>query len=284
VTALRFAVLGSPVAHSKSPAMHAAAYRALGLPHTYEKLETTEAELPARIDALRRGDYAGFNVTLPLKTRALALADSADAATRLVGAANTLVRAADGTITAYNTDVDALTSEIRRLAPGGAELLAGKRAIVLGTGGVARAALAALIALDLEHIYVRGRTSDAFVADIETRTRAGYPVSAQPLAAPPSEDARIAVVIQATSCGMHGGPPGEIVRDAIAWTTLPPKTLAIDVVYTPPETPFLLAARAASLPHDNGLGMLAAQGARAFELWLGLRPPLAAMLTAISGA
>jgi shikimate dehydrogenase len=279
---LRFAVLGSPVAHSKSPAMHAAAYRALGLPHTYEKLETTEAELPARLDALRRGDWAGFNVTLPLKARALALADSADARASVIGAANTLVRSADGTIRAYNTDVDALAGELLRLASSGARTLAGTRAIVLGTGGAARAAVAALVDLGFEHVYVRGRSADAFVADLAARTKGAYPISAHALVAPPAEDARVAAVVQATSCGMTGGPPGDVVRDAIHWPSLASDAIALDVVYTPRETPFLAAARARSLAAHDGLGMLARQGARAFELWLGVAPPLDVMLAAIS--
>ena len=92
VTPCRFAVIGDPVAHSKSPAMHAAAYRALGLPHSYVALRVTEAELPGLVQALRDGTYDGLNVTVPHKQRVLALADEVDASARDVGAANALAR------------------------------------------------------------------------------------------------------------------------------------------------------------------------------------------------
>src|SRR5215472_14330173 len=113
----RFAVLGDPIAHSKSPKMHAAAYRALGLAHVYEAIRATASDLPALVRALRDGAFDGFNVTVPHKQRILELVDRVDASASHVGAANTLVRAPGGEIVAHNTDVPALAHELRRLAP-----------------------------------------------------------------------------------------------------------------------------------------------------------------------
>jgi shikimate dehydrogenase len=267
---LRFAVVGSPVAHSKSPAMHAAAYDALGLPHTYEKLETNEAELASRIAALRDGTFAGLNVTVPHKISVLGLVDEIDHTASAIGAANTLVRTADGTISAYNTDARALEPELATLA-GTREVFTGKTAIVLGTGGVARAAVFALHALGVRRIIVRGRSSFAAAPQVELH----------PLEAPAAEPPDVVAVVQATSCGMTGGPPGGIVADAVAWATLSEEAVAYDVIYTPRETPFLQRARARGLHATHGLGMLARQGALAFELWLGIVAPLDAMLAAI---
>jgi len=250
--------------------MHAAAYRALGLPHAYERIETSENELPDRIAALREGRYAGFNVTIPHKVRVLGLVDEIDDAAKKIGAANTLVRTADAKIRAYNTDAPALTEELAALA-GGRERLRGKSALILGTGGAARAAQIALEELGASRIIVRGRSQD---------------LGAVPLEAPANEPADLGAIVQCTSCGMDGAAPGTIVANAVAWDTVPSDAIALDVVYAPhpvgyhearPVTPFLERAASRGLAHAHGLGMLARQGALAFQLWLGIEAPLEAM-------
>lgn len=293
MTPLRFAVLGSPIAHSKSPAMHMAAYRALGLPHTYEKIETTADQLADRVEALRRGDFAGLNVTVPHKSKVLKLVDDVHASAKATGAANTLVRTPEGRVRAHNTDMPAVAEEIARLA-GNAARLRGGVGIVIGTGGAARAAIVALAShLGLGRVLVRGRSlgetghAVAYVREIDrVLALAGgrgvaVALGADGLHAPDKEDARVVVVVQATSCGMKGAAPGEVVADAVRWEQLSADAVALDVVYAPQTTPFLERARARGLVADNGLGMLARQGALAFELWLGLPPPVAVMRAAI---
>jgi len=298
--ALRFAVIGAPVAHSRSPAMHGAAFLALGLPHAYERLETSEAELPARVAALRSGTFAGLNVTVPHKTRALALADEVDPSATGAGAANTLVRTPSGRVRAYNTDVAALAAEIVALASPDATAparatasLRGGHALVLGAGGAARAALVALAGLGVARITLRARAFDdpsrtarsAELLAAMTQVLAGAAGPAAPwlvtegLSAAPIGD--LAVVVQTSTCGMLGGPPGAIVRDAVEWGAVPAPALAYDVVYAPETTPFLEAARARGLRSASGLGMLVRQGALAFELWLGVAPPLDVMAAAV---
>jgi shikimate dehydrogenase len=155
---LRFAVIGTPIAHSRSPAMHEAVYRAFKLPHTYEKIETSEAELPERIEALRRGEFAGLNVTVPHKRRVLQLVDEVHASARATGAANTLVRTPDGRVRAHNTDMPAVAEELGRLALNPARLRGGV-GLVIGTGGAARAAIVAMAShLALSRILIRGRS------------------------------------------------------------------------------------------------------------------------------
>ena len=293
---LRFAVIGSPVAHSKSPAMHGAAFRALGLPHVYEKLETTAAELPDRVALLRRGDLAGLNVTVPHKQKVLTLVDELDASARATGAANTLVRLPDGRIRAHNTDTPAIADELTRLA-GDHARFAGGTGLVIGTGGAARAAIVALASyLGVKRVLIRGRslaeTSNAvaYVRQIDRLLAAAggrgvaVALGADGLHAPEKEqkeESRIVAIVQATSCGMRGGPRGELVAEAVRWERVPKNAVALDVVYAPPNTPFLDAARVHGLACDHGLGMLARQGALAFELWLGVRPPIEVMRAAI---
>lgn len=304
MTALRFALLGNPVAHSKSPLLHAAAYRALGLPHTYEALATEPNDLEARVDALRRGDFAGLNVTVPYKQRVLDFVDERDDSVELVLAANTLVRTPEGRVRAYNTDAPALAVELVELAraqarsTGEPEPLApspfeGKTAVVVGSGGAARAAMAALAkSLGVARLVVRARAfddpaaGDAFRTDmLASFARANVldtAITTEPLVAPPIEAADLAAVVQATSCGMEGAAPGEPVARAVAWQSVPDDAVALDVVYAPLDTPFLRAAGSRGLSNTHGLGMLARQGALAFERWLGVPAPFDVMLAAIA--
>jgi shikimate dehydrogenase len=246
--------------------MHGAAFRALGLPHTYEAIRVAEADLGGIVSALRAGDFAGLNVTVPHKERVLSLVDAADAGASTAGAANTLVRAKDGRVVAYNTDAPALADEIRALLSGTHP--DGSRALVLGSGGAARAARTALA----EHLGFR---------DVVVRARRPREPGIVAWAPSPESEARTRVVVQATSAGMAGADPGDAVASVVAWDALPSDAVAIDVVYAPPVTPFLEAARSRGLRCANGVGMLARQGALALELWLQQKAPLDAMRAAL---
>lgn len=283
-----FAVLGDPVAHSRSPQMHRAAYRALGMPHHYEARRVQTAEQLARVmQELRDGTLDGVNVTLPHKSAVLELVDHVDESARCMGAANTIWRAPDGRLEATNTDAPALARELYELAPElDAEVLANATAIVLGSGGAARSAVAALAAtLRVRTVVVRARrfSEPAQAAEFLESLREiapGCELLAEPFAAGLRER-ETRIVVQASSLGMAGGGDGEVAARAIDWSALPPSAIAFDAVYTPAETPFLHAAGAAGLRSCNGLGMLARQGALAFERWLGVPAPFNAMLAEI---
>lgn len=288
---LRFAVLGHPIGHSVSPAMHRAALAALGLPHTYEAIDVPDdAALDARIDELRRGLLAGANVTVPHKLAALARADSVDASALSVGAANTLVRTPAGLV-AHNTDAAGLADDLR--AAGGPF----RRAVVIGAGGAAAAAVVALASLGASVVAVTTRswtTSEALASSpsaAQMRTLGALPClwpseSSNAAASSVGRELRSQwgeltsladVVIQATSAGMRGGAGGDDVASIVPWPRLAKEALAYDLVYNPPETPFLRSARAAGLRAVSGLGMLARQGARALALWLNVAPDVAIM-------
>ncbi|MCA9591035.1 MAG: shikimate dehydrogenase [Myxococcales bacterium] len=284
---LRFAVIGSPIAHSRSPAMHLAAFAALGLPHGYEAIRVAPWELGHRMDELRRGVFAGFNVTIPHKTAVLDHVDELHVSARGAGAANTIVRTPEGSLVAHNTDTPALAKELRVLA--GGRLPFGATGLVLGTGGAARAAVLALGGLGFRRVILRGRSLShereraALAEDFAARLDAiesRATVACEPLEAPAAEDKSLAAIVQATSAGMEGADPGEAVAGAVSWTTVPPSAVALDVVYAPTDTPFLRACAARGLRAEHGLGMLARQGALAFELWTGLEAPFERMLEA----
>ena len=273
--------------------MHMAAFAALGLPHEYTAIRATRADLPALVQRLRDGAFGGLNVTIPHKRHILELVDAVDASAAIVGAANTLLRDKAGRVVAFNTDVPALAEELRRLAPE-VKLAGGwmaARTLVLGTGATARSAVVALaFELGVAQVVVRGRSfdnmnvRDRFSAEMEELLScAGVSTSLrmEPWLASPSTDRSVTAIVQATSAGMTGADSGEGVADVVAWPSLPAGAVALDVVYEPPETPFLRASAAQGLRSATGLGMLARQGALAFEHWLGVPAPYEAMVAAL---
>jgi shikimate dehydrogenase len=266
-----------------SPAIHQAAYRALGLPHRYELCDVPDEDaLALGVEAVRNGELAGANVTIPWKRAALRLADRVDPSAAEVGAANVLRRSADGSVVAHNTDVPALAREILELAPAPA------RAFVFGNGGAAIAAVAALRSIGAA-VSVSARRWSADVALRDWPHVAAFDaLSSESLAwprrrpAPAGELAGAAlraanVIVQATSAGMHGADSGESVAALVPWAELAPGAVAYDLVYNPPATEFVQAARAQGLVASHGLGMLVGQAALAIELWLGVLPPLPAL-------
>jgi shikimate dehydrogenase len=117
--------------------------------------------------------------------------------------------------------------------------------------------------------------------DVAVRARTPRAEATQPWQPSPVHEAQCLAVVQATSAGMTGADPGDAVASVVAWEALPPDAVALDLVYSPPETPFLRAAAARGLRRANGLGMLARQGALAFALWLGVEAPLGVMQAAL---
>jgi shikimate dehydrogenase len=292
MTTRRFAVIGDPIGQSKSPAMHRAAYAELGLDATYEAIRATETDLPLLVDRLHAGELDGLNVTIPHKRRILELVDLVDPSARVVGAANTLVRAPNGRIVAHNTDVPAIAAELRALAHDvSIEAWQRSHALVLGTGATARSATVALGRhIGVARITVRGRAledetkKDAFEAEmIELLLRADSrsALRLEPWAPIITTDQEVLAVVQATNVGMAGGDPGEVAAEAVAWRSVFPESVALDVVYASRPTPFLDAAKAAGMRVADGRGMLARQGALAFELWWNRRAPYDAMRAAL---
>jgi shikimate dehydrogenase len=276
----RYAVLGHPVAHSLSPAMHAANFAALGIAATYEAFDVTEETLAAQLDALRRTGYAGVNLTLPLKARALQRVDEAAPSARLLGGVNTIRFEADGRLTGHSTDGFGFLASLREAA---APSLSGSRLLLLGCGGTGRALTFACADAGAAAILLANRTPSR-AAELATSLRAAFPACAvQALPADPavwSAAARDAdLVIHTTSQGLHPGDSALLPPAAFR-----PGQWLIDVVYTAPQTPIMLSAAAAGARVLNGLGMLLHQGAESFRIWTGREPDLNAMRRALCTA
>lgn len=288
----RFAVVGDPVGHSLSPRMHAAAFAALNLDCTYEAIRAGADELEGVVGHLRSGELAGLNVTVPHKGRVLSFVDQIDASASVVEAGNTIVRRTDGKLVAHNTDVPAIAKELESLGASCVPWLESE-ALVLGTGATARSAVLALgHHLRVAQITVRGRSLGdeerrrAFFTEVsELLRRAGSPstLRLEPWAPSPGTERAVRAIVQATSVGMRGADRGEIAADVVDWKAICRGCIALDVVYGEGETPLVRCATAHGLRTSDGRGVLARQGALAFELWLGRPAPLAAMRAALLG-
>lgn len=261
----RLAVIGHPVAHSRSPAMQTAALAALGLEEwSYGAIDIAPENLEGRLPALAAGgDYAGLNVTVPHKEAALALADEASEAAREIGAANTL-SFRDGRILAENTDAPGLLGALPPHEPG-------SRALVLGAGGAARAVVWALCRDDAE-VEVWNRTperAEAICAEL-----GGTAVVAP-------EQGEYDLIVNTSAAGLHGEDPFEhlpLRRDGFV-----PSQIVVDMVYGEQPSPLLEAAAAAGAATVDGLEILVQQGARSLEIWTGRRPDLDVMREAARG-
>jgi shikimate dehydrogenase len=299
----RLGVLGWPVAHSRSPAMHSAALAAVGLADwSYQRLPVPPELFEQTARALPGAGFRGANVTIPHKEAALALADSASAAARAIGAANTLSFASDGTIAAENTDAPGLIAAMERPPVGVARSPQGLSALVLGAGGSARAAVWALREAGAREVSIWNRTA-ARAADL------ARVLGARAVARPEAAD----ILVNCTSVGLTAPalPPqaAQLAADAPPLAADAPRlatdgqdgtealnqlgltldlvgrySYVVDLVYREGVTPLLLAARAQGVPTLDGLDVLVAQGALSFELWTGRRAPLQVMRDAARAA
>ena len=255
----RLAVIGHPVGHSRSPAMHNAALAALGLGESwsYEAIDVAPEELERRVRSMPGEGFVGANVTVPHKVAALALADGSSPVAREIGAANTLSFEA-GAITAENTDAAGLIAAL----PGPAE---GSRALVLGAGGAARAAVWALVREGAE-VEVWNRT--------ESRARQlCEALGGRPVLAPDAGAHRL--IVNSTAVGLRGEDPfSELPLRA---DDLHGGQVIVDMVYGGSPGALLEAAAAAGAETVDGIEVLVCQGAASFEIWTGREPPLEVM-------
>ncbi|MBZ0212538.1 MAG: shikimate dehydrogenase [Nitrospirae bacterium] len=256
-----FAVIGDPVGHSKSPAMHHAAYDALGLPYRYVAVHVAPGRVAEALERMREMGYRGVNVTVPHKAEALAWASQPDSLASRIGAANTVDLR---TGRAWNTDAPGFMDTLVDLG-----LRSPYRAVVLGAGGSARALVAALSDEAAVEVAVWNRTRDRAERMVQELAP-----GAQVLDRPDLTDADL--VVNATSTGLSG------IELDLDFAATPPDALAYDLAYGSEPTAFERQAASVGRRQTDGRGLLAAQGARAFEHWLGIPAPKAVMLRAIT--
>jgi shikimate dehydrogenase len=262
-------VVGWPVKHSRSPAIHGHWIKQYNLDAAYRREEIAPGAFADFIAALAERGYVGANITIPHKEAALAMSEPDDRA-RAVGAVNTLWYDS-GRLLSTNTDVEGFTANLDAAVPGW-EKRAGE-AVMLGAGGSARAVVYGLIERGVGKIHVVNRTPERAEA---LQARFGAAVQPAHGSALPHLLSRAGLLVNTTSLGMTGQPPLAIDLDP-----LPGHAVVADLVYVPLETPLLAAARKRGLATADGLGMLLYQAVRGFQMWFGVRPEVTPQLRAL---
>lgn len=255
-------VIGSPVAHSRSPQLHTHWLKTLGIPGFYIPMDVAEADLETVLRTLPKMGFRGVNITVPHKEKVLGLADTVTDRATIIGAANTLVFRKDGQIQADNTDGYGFIENLRQNAPGW-QAEAGPAA-VLGAGGAARAVIAALLDVGVPEVLLSNRTrvrAEVLQGQFGRRVTVIDWVQAGNML----EEA--VTVVNTTTLGMVGHPPLRVPLDGLR-----KGAVVTDLVYTPLQTRLLIEAEKMGCVTVDGLGMLLHQAMPGFERWFGIRP------------
>ena len=251
-----YCVIGHPLGHSLSPALHNWGFTAVGYPGVYLPFPREPGTLAAFYDAVRALPIRGGNITIPYKLESMAYMDELSPRVRRLGAMNTFYWK-DGRLCGENTDI---TGFMRPL-----EGMAFRRALILGAGGVSRAAIVALQELGVPAIAITNRTAARAQALAEE-----FGIEAVPFAERLDVDCDL--VINATSLGMKGSQQNETAYPAEGFARHP-GGLAYDIVYTPEDTRFLREAAAAGWRAQSGVAMFVEQAREAFRIWTGMEMP-----------
>ncbi|RDI50676.1 shikimate dehydrogenase [Nocardia mexicana] len=262
----RAAVLGSPIAHSRSPQLHLAAYRALGLDWSYERIECTAEQLPGLVGGLGP-EWVGLSVTMPGKVAALDYADVRTERAVLAESANTLLRTADGW-RADCTDVDGVRGALQ-----GADVAAAGRAVVLGAGGTARPALLALAELGVREVAVVARDTARAMSTLELAGRLGMSAVCIDFDIAPVRHACAHADVAVSTVPADGA---AAVAEAVAMAPV-----VLDAIYNPWPTPLAQAVTRAGHTVVSGLQMLLNQAYGQVEQFTGQAAPRAAMAAAL---
>jgi len=263
----RYAVIGDPIAHSKSPLIHATFAEQTGESLTYTRIRGEPGRFPETVRAFFHEGGSGLNVTVPFKEEAWALADQLSARAASAGAVNTLIPLPDGQIRGDNTDGAGL---VRDLTINHGFLLSGSRVLLLGAGGASRGVVRPLLEQGPEHLTIANRT--AIKAESLAKSLEGLG-SVDGCGLDELNGRRFDLIINGTASGLSGAVP-EIPVDLLA-----PGGWTYDMMYSTEPTAFVLWGRARGAGETlDGLGMLVEQAAESFLLWRGIRPETAPVI------
>lgn len=272
---IKAGVMGWPIGHSRSPALHGHWLERYRIDGSYVALPVRPEDLGEALRALPGDGFAGVNLTVPHKELAIDIVDRVDATGARIGAVNTIVVAADGTLDGTNTDAYGFIANLREGAGGDLSAWFDRPCVVLGAGGAARAVAVALCDAGARNLRIvnRTRANSERLADLVARCGGVAEIVGWDARATALDGAGL--LVNTTTLGMQGAAPLDLVLDA-----LPNDALVNDIVYAPLETALLAAARARGNPTVDGLGMLLYQAQPAFEAWFGVRPAVDADLRA----
>ena len=263
-------VMGDPIEHSVSPAMHNMAFNAMGLDYVYVPFNVKKADLAKAVQAVRALNIRGLNVTIPHKVEIIPLLDDIDSLARAIGAVNVLVNN-DGILKGYNTDAEGF---LHVLLEHGVEP-EGKNVVILGAGGAARAISFTLAGRGANLIMLNRTPANAAKCAADVSNATGQTVEVLSLDEKNLSDAmeRGHILVNTTSVGMFPDKNDALVSSNL----IRPHFIVADIVYNPYKTRLLIEAEKAGAMTINGLEMLIWQGALAFEKWTGKKAPLNVM-------
>lgn len=257
-----YAVIGSPIAHSKSPLLHNAAFEWLKIDGFYEAIELLPGEFQYQFNKLIESGYQGFNVTLPHKQTVLPLMHELSDAARQIGAVNTVLVKQNGTLYGHNTDAEGFWQDITSKTT----IDLDKGVAILGAGGAARAVLHAVLAAGCQHISVLNRTLTHAQTLVQNTYAQAYELTRENC----QKALQHQVIINCTSLGLK-------TSDEMPWFCDVPfeeRHFVYDTIYNPPTTKLMHFAHRCKARSSNGLGMLIHQAALAFSLWTNTPPPV----------
>ena len=271
---LSYCLIGSPIAHSLSPAMMNRSFDLLGIDARYSLVETDEEGLQETVERLKESGFSGWNVTMPVKRKMASLCDELTLEASIGGAVNTVINK-NGRLTGMSTDGSGLISALKRRGMDPET----RSAVLLGSGGAASSILISLALCGAGSIFVYSRSSSGAEKMRDVAAKLGglskSRISVRLLAerdALKRDLSDSSLLINATSAGMEGGPDpdGSPIGDP---TILPDGIFVYDIIYHPLTTPLLAEAGRRGLPCEGGVSMLIGQGAESFRAWTGLEMP-----------
>lgn len=265
----KFAVIGHPLSQSLSGVMHNAMLKDLNLDGQYETLDTESEDLVSRVKQLKSQDYTGFNVTIPHKVTITLFLDDYDKFADIAGCANTVKIMPDKTLYGYNTDIYGFKTAIPEDVK---DIITGEKVSVLGTGGASRAAAIALCDTGVSVIdfYARNVINASNMVNF---LREKFPQVTFNLKQMQSLNdlSDSLMLVNSTPIGMRGKAMGTSPVEESVLKTLPKKATVYDIVYNPLKTELLMTAQKSGYTTITGLDMFVHQGAKAFEIWTGLK-------------
>ncbi len=273
----RVGIFGYPLGHSMSPALQQAALDEYALDALYEAWPTPPDRLAEAVAGLREPGCYGANVTVPHKEAVMGMLDRLDQQAEAIGAVNTIVTESGGKLAGYNTDIYGFLASLSSEA--GFDP-AGKRVVMLGAGGAAKAAAFALVEGNVASLDIANRTvarAEALIAELRSNgaETSAFAIDSTGLA---DRCANADLIVNCTSIGMRGSPSPD--ASPLLDGAIQPGCLVYDIVYNPEVTPLLAQAEEAGARTLGGLPMLVYQGAAAFEKWTGMSAPVEAMMAA----
>lgn len=270
----KLVVIGDPIEHSLSPLMHNIALKELGLEKEfhYEKLRIKADELADFIESIRKGEIAGASITMPHKVNIIQYLDELTKEAELMGAVNTLYKK-NGKVIGHNTDGFGCLNSLKENDVN----VKGKKIVIMGAGGAARAIVFTLALNDVHEIVILNRTvGKAEELTRKVKEKTGVISKAGSLEKIKEELRDAEILINCTSVGMKGE-EGTLVTSEMLY----PSLVVMDVVYNPLKTRLIEEAEEAGCKTVNGAGMLVHQGAIGFEIWTGKKPPIKVMQKAL---